>query len=1038
MRAWGTLKHLLLSLFNLWEIPVRYVFGRDIFISYSRADAGKYAPNLALALQAKQPKLSFYLDKWIAPPDNKLPRSLKRHLKWSSILVLVCTENAIKSHFVREEIRSFARLGRHIVPINVDGSFARFKDDEELWRRISGASPEDEDLAAIVAGRASERIIERVLESVKFTAQDQRLRRAVAATLAFLLFSIGMAVIVSWARISTANAKAALALSQQRTAETARDAANAKRTEAELASEAANQKTKDAQDLQIVAEGKAADAEKERGKAERLMLQARDLEERARQNAAEQERIANSRRLAGLADRNLIEKPDLSFLLSAASYNSPDVQPTFEAKRSLLTVLNSYENLDFMLRHDQSYVTGFAVTPDMRTVITCSQNGKVIFWDIATKKSRSVHEVSGSVIRMVITPNGKTLITSSEGKLVVWDVDSEKRRGSVDPGPGPQSERYDYLAIHPDNKTLVSTGKRGELVFWDISDVDHPREDHRLKVGSNKPSEDFGALCLTFSGDGHVLLAGGSAAGHAAIRRWNVGDLTKPQAMNDEKFDLNEREITNLVYSPNNRYFVSIDNSANVLLWNAASLEHIPFPITKSIGYYEPVFNASGSELVMGSWNDGELIVFNVDNVWKRTFAAQWIGGYKRGVTRAAFSRDGKFIISGNADGTIAFWRTTGHGKLVEEVSEATNQVTATAFTSDGRWLAHGDATGAIRLTEMSAPFQTTPLTKVHDAAILSIDVDTLHATMVSGGDDGRLVLWTHDAATGWMPQDFPVGNVPHVRSRLHRSLGFDTTNPFRMISLVHFIDQGKSLVTIGPGPFVVFWDVKTRRITRAPIPLPEPDTQTNNMSASGGAISADGNILALGYSDGTVRILNTRNRNTTWQTLTGHDSEVKAVAFNHSGTSLVSTDDDGIVIMWRLGPMPQECRRFQPALDYPEANEVSEIEGVAFGKDDRTLAIGSEGAITLWDVSATATIGSLQLGDEKVGHNLLFAPVGDRIAAGGETGVMLVRVDAKSWADAAAAVANREISQQEREFFESQRKSTCRATLQGKASARH
>src|SRR5690349_20257643 len=58
--------------------PLRFIFGRDIFISYSRRDAGRYAPSLALALQSKRPKLSFYLDKWIAPPSGKLPRSLKR------------------------------------------------------------------------------------------------------------------------------------------------------------------------------------------------------------------------------------------------------------------------------------------------------------------------------------------------------------------------------------------------------------------------------------------------------------------------------------------------------------------------------------------------------------------------------------------------------------------------------------------------------------------------------------------------------------------------------------------------------------------------------------------------------------------------------------------------------------------------------------------------------------------------------------------------------------------------------------------------
>ena len=35
----------------LLEMPLRYLFGRDLFISYSRGDARKYAPALAITLQ---------------------------------------------------------------------------------------------------------------------------------------------------------------------------------------------------------------------------------------------------------------------------------------------------------------------------------------------------------------------------------------------------------------------------------------------------------------------------------------------------------------------------------------------------------------------------------------------------------------------------------------------------------------------------------------------------------------------------------------------------------------------------------------------------------------------------------------------------------------------------------------------------------------------------------------------------------------------------------------------------------------------------
>src|SRR5262245_49731741 len=96
------------------EWPVRYIFGRDVFISYSRADASRYAPSLVLAVQAKRPKVSFYLDRWIAPASSDLPASLKRHLRWSSLLVVVCSTKAVESQSVRDEIELFSMLRRKI------------------------------------------------------------------------------------------------------------------------------------------------------------------------------------------------------------------------------------------------------------------------------------------------------------------------------------------------------------------------------------------------------------------------------------------------------------------------------------------------------------------------------------------------------------------------------------------------------------------------------------------------------------------------------------------------------------------------------------------------------------------------------------------------------------------------------------------------------------------------------------------------------------------------------------------------------------
>jgi hypothetical protein len=190
------------------DVPLRYFFGRDIFISYSRADAAQYAPNLALALQAKRPKLSFYLDKWMAPPSGALPPSLMRQVRWSDLLVVICTKNAVLSDFVKDEIETFSRLPRKIVPIDVDRAFLGFKDNDDVWRAIGGAVPEAEEQAAMSAGHPSEHVIERILKSVDFTVQDRRLKRAVWGTLGFVAIVIIGTTFYSKVTIQKAHAEA--------------------------------------------------------------------------------------------------------------------------------------------------------------------------------------------------------------------------------------------------------------------------------------------------------------------------------------------------------------------------------------------------------------------------------------------------------------------------------------------------------------------------------------------------------------------------------------------------------------------------------------------------------------------------------------------------------------------------------------------------------------------------------------------------------------------------------------------------------------
>jgi WD40 repeat protein len=115
-------------------------------------------------------------------------------------------------------------------------------------------------------------------------------------------------------------------------------------------------------------------------------------------------------------------------------------------------------------------------------------------------------------------------------------------------------------------------------------------------------------------------------------------------------------------------------------------------------------------------------------------------------------------------------------------------------------------------------------------------------------------------------------------------------------------------------------------------------------------------------------------------------------------------------VYLWDL----KAERMIDPPLDGPGGDWVF---GLAFSPDGRLLAGGS-GEILLWDVASHHLLG-------KPFHPLTtqsavsFSPDSKKLAAwSGSSNVCLIDVDLASWMARAKAIANRELTAGERQFY--------------------
>lgn len=335
---------------------IRYIFGRDIFISYSRSDTFNYSEELTLALQERildedsglnnknsatenteeeqledntevsdkkeeQPEdkitkiknLSFYLDKLEAPPDRqagrllpplkrfwlrcssfvfprnpkkdesnrvkkdgKLPRSLKRHLRWSSCLAVICTPNAVNSIWVKKEIKYFSSFGGKVMLIDVANTLPKVNKEESPWKKIKHAFPTSVKESRLTKNSTpSNQVLKRIIQLVKFTTQDKRLKRSVWGTaflILLLLGGTGYILTNAWDSVDAANEKVAGANKKVAEAE----------KKAEKITEDANKKVAKANAKVVVAEGKERTANENSRKARKAQTVAEDKEIKAK------------------------------------------------------------------------------------------------------------------------------------------------------------------------------------------------------------------------------------------------------------------------------------------------------------------------------------------------------------------------------------------------------------------------------------------------------------------------------------------------------------------------------------------------------------------------------------------------------------------------------------------------------------------------------------------------------------------------------------------------------------------------------------
>lgn len=450
----------------MFQAAFRFLFGDDVFVSYSRADGDTYAAGLANQLTSR--KFTCKLDQWGSQPGKEIPPALRAALRRSSIVVLVGSPAAVRSAAVGQEVTEFRKTGRLIIPIDFDNEIRT----ASWFPLIEGLHCSRENAAALKSGDPSPEVLNRIEKSYTFSRKDQRLRTATktATAVLTLLIIAGMGASVY--------------------AERARRDAVRQRMEADRQTGFAN-----------LAKAEAGRQQQEADRQKAIAVDAAKEAAAQQKIAAEQKELAIARQLLAKAELARSQRDDPFALPVKLALEAWRHYPAPEVEGVLRYGLDRLPKLAGDFRHPKP-VTGVAFNSNGSLLTTLCEDGVARLWRIGSSNPIQTVEYAGRNGPAVLNSDG-TVIAAGDGKSVT--VFRIKDNGVSTIGRFAHPAEVTELAFAGGVSRLAVGGPDLSIAVWDI-DGDHVERVSEFR--ETKTAEGLTLVQLQFSQDGRRLAIG--------------------------------------------------------------------------------------------------------------------------------------------------------------------------------------------------------------------------------------------------------------------------------------------------------------------------------------------------------------------------------------------------------------------------------------------------------------------------------------------------------------------------------------------------
>ena len=340
----------------------------------------------------------------------------------------------------------------------------------------------------------------------------------------------------------------------------------------------------------------------------------------------------------------------------------------------------AYGRPDLLLRGHSDQVFSVAISPDEKFIATASQDETVRLWNVSKEGSFELFtlDYQDQVFDLSYAPDGTRFAAAGRDQVIhIWDAASRRElltlRG--------HERAVQTVDFSPDSRLVASGSQDNTVRIWD--------------AGSGKEVKilDFGVGVneVAFSGDGTRLTAGGGdTSTNGRVMVWDVDSGKVIYTLSDEA-----SSVYGVDYSPDNRYFAAGYYNGTIRIWDARSGKLVKDLVGAHDDIIRDLAFSPDSRFLASASDDGIITVWDLS---AENFGERYGDSYDLAsgtLDTVAWSPDSASLVAGGIDGIARFWDlgTFDYHSLYGN----TDRIYSAAFSSDGRTILTAGADGTVR-----------------------------------------------------------------------------------------------------------------------------------------------------------------------------------------------------------------------------------------------------------------------------------------------------------------------------------------------------